>query len=356
MNIMNQMAINGIKYVEAIPPGKAKGILSQIYNQIEHDFAIAPPFTLHSAIPELVAAVWSAERETMFHGIVPRGIKESIVAAVAIINECPYCIDAHTLMMQASDEGVAAKEMTGESGKITDSKIQQLTDWAKATCTPGADILANPPFTLDEAPEIIGAALAFHYINRMANVFLDDHMVPKMGFFSGAVRNMMANTMIKSMLQRKIEPGASIQFLPDGHLPDEFRWAKQNEILSRTFAGITAVMDQYAGEQFSQTALDTVRKKINTWHGQDMGMSRKWINEATEGLNEMDTVATRLMLLASLASYQVTETDIEQFQQHYPTDVAVIAATAWGAWTAVRRISTWLQTEPQKVKELLVQQ
>jgi AhpD family alkylhydroperoxidase len=353
MNLMNNMAISGIKYVKVISPGKATGKLKQIYDQINHDFAVAPPFTLHSALPDLVAAVWSAERETMFHGIVPRGRKEAIVAAVAIINQCPYCIDAHTLMMQATNEGDAAKILSGQSGNIADLELQQLVNWAKATRTPGASIITNPPFTAEEAPEIIGAALAFHYINRMANIFLDDHMMPEMGFLSGAMRNIMANTMIKSLIQRKIRAGESLQFLPEANLPDEFGWAAQNDVLVRTFAGITATINTHAENLFSEKALATVEACIRQWNGDDIGMSRAWINGLVADLHEQDAAAARLMLLAGLASYQVTETEINHFRQYYPDDAHIIAATAWGAWSAVRRISAWLYAETQEMSSSL---
>jgi AhpD family alkylhydroperoxidase len=127
MKLMDGMAVRGIKYVTPIPPDKATGKLKQIYDQINHDFVLAAPFTLHSSVPDLTAAVWSAERETLFHGIVPRGHKEAVVAAVAIINKCPYCIDAHTLMMQASGEDEAAGILSKQT------HLQALVEWAKST-------------------------------------------------------------------------------------------------------------------------------------------------------------------------------------------------------------------------------
>lgn len=342
MKMMDTMATRGIKYVNVISPNKASGKLKQIYRQISHDFALAPPFTLHSPVPDLVAAVWSMERETMFHGFVPRGHKEAVVAAVAIINDCPYCIDAHTLMMQASDENEAAKVLSSQTGNISNAELQELIKWAKATRTPSANILKKPPFLPQANTEIIGAALAFHYINRMANIFLDDHMMPKMGIASGMVRNLMASTMIKSMLQRKIIPGASLEFLPEASLPEVFSWARENEIIARTFAGITTIVDTHAGMLFSDRVFTSVSDQINNWHGQDMGMSRTWLNSVVKDVDEADAVAIRLMLLAGLASYQVTVSDIEQFRRFYPDDAALIVATSWGAWAVVQRISTWL--------------
>ena len=352
MAMMDMMATHGIQYLTIEPPSKATGKLKQVYAQISRDMALAAPFTLHSSQPDLVAGVWSAERETLFHGIVPRGYKEAVAATVAVINECPYCIDAHSVMMQASDEGDAAKIVKSQSGTIKDEKLQQLVDWAKASRTPDADIILNPPFSKEEAPEIIGGALAFHYINRMVNIFVEGEMMPDMGFMNGLMRNIMSGTMIKSMIQRKTVPGDSLQFLPEADLPDDFAWAVNNEIIAKTFAGFADILSKLIRDVVLEGTIATVQSVYDSWHGDDKGISRAWLNQAIDSLDEKEVVSAKLMLLAGLASYQVTESDIADFRQYYPEDAQLIAVTAWGAWSAVRRISSWLHvsaTEKQAV-------
>lgn len=115
----------------------------------------------------------------MFYGIVPRAHKEAVVSEVAKTNHCPYCISAHTLMMQASGEEDASKIVLNNNGNVNDPLLQQRIEWGAATRTPDAPILKNPPFTVEEAPEIIGGALAFHYINRMVNIFIKGDMKAK---------------------------------------------------------------------------------------------------------------------------------------------------------------------------------
>lgn len=352
MDLMSMMrmtdmmvATQGIQHLSVESPRKAEGKLKQVYAQINHDLTLAAPFTLHASQPDLVAAVWSAERETMFHGIVPRGHKEAVVASVAVINECPYCVDAHTVMMQASDEGDAAKIVREQSGTVQDAKMQALVDWAKASRTPDANIILKPPFSAEEAPEIIGGALAFHYINRMVNIFVDGMMMPDMGFLNRMMRDMMSGTAIKAMMQRKIEPGASLKFLPEADLPEEFSWAENNDIIAKTFAGITATITSQAEEIVSEELFATVQAVYDSWHGEDMGMGRAWVNQAIANLDEKEAIVAKMMLLAGLASYQVTESDIQAFRQYYPDDAQIISVTAWGAWSAVRRISSWLRVE-----------
>ena len=62
-----------IKYVQAIDPRRARGLVRPVYAQIKRDFGkIVEPFLLHSPIPELLAGAWMACRETELVGSVPR--------------------------------------------------------------------------------------------------------------------------------------------------------------------------------------------------------------------------------------------------------------------------------------------
>jgi len=350
MGLMDNMATMGIHYVKAIAPGQAAGKVAEVYEQINKDFMNAAPFTLHSSQPDMLAGTWSLERETMFHGRVPRAVKEAIAAGVSTINECPYCVDAHTMMLHATDEHAAAQAIYNKTGHIENEKIEKIVAWAKATRTPDSDLIQNPPFTLQEAPEIFGAALAFHYINRMANIFLEENVMPSMGPLTGIMRRTMAGTMMKGLLNRKIEAGASLQFLPQADLPDDLAWAQSNAVIAKTFAGMAAATEAAIRDTVSDKVIAAVLERIAAWHGEDTGMSRAWLNEVTEGLDEKEATAARLALLAAIASYQVSESDIENFGQYYPDDAALIAVTGWGAYRGIRRISSWLKV-PQSAGE-----
>jgi AhpD family alkylhydroperoxidase len=341
----DMMATMGVNYVKAIAPSKATGKLAEIYKQIQADFMIATPFTLHSSQPTLLAGTFALERESMFYGIVPRARKEAIAAGVSTTNECPYCIDAHTMMMSAVDAGDAADAIHKGGNEIQDTAIEQLFAWAKSTDTPNAPIIQNPPFKRQEAPEIFGTALAFHYINRMVNIFLDEALMPGMnnlGPVSGFMRKMTAGIMMKPMINRKTTAGESLRFLPKADLPDEFSWASENQILADTFTGMNEAVNQAIQGIVSQDVLDRVQNSFDVWKGEQMGISRAWLNEVVANLTEKEQIAARLMLLAGLASYQISESDIQVFRMHYPSDADLIAVTAWGAYAAIRRISSWL--------------
>ena len=174
--------------LDPLPQPREGSLSGKVYAQMRRDFGLlAEPLTLHAAVPELLAGAWSVLRETLVVGSVPRERKERVALEISRLNRCPYCIDAHSIMLAASRRAGSRRDATDES--VADP----LAEWARATRTPGAPILASPPFTGDEAPEIIGTALCFHYINRMVQVVLGETPLPLRGrWFKGTVQRLSA--------------------------------------------------------------------------------------------------------------------------------------------------------------------
>jgi len=92
-----------IRYIRPVAPNYAEGLVARVYVQTKKEFgALVEPFTLHSPFPELLAGAWSACRESLLVGNVSRAVKETVAATVSRINRCPYCVDAHTIMLNAA--------------------------------------------------------------------------------------------------------------------------------------------------------------------------------------------------------------------------------------------------------------
>jgi AhpD family alkylhydroperoxidase len=175
---------NVIKYIQPVSEATAEGLVAEVYSQIKEDFGmLVEPFTLHSPSPQLLAGIWMATRESLVTGNVRREIKEAVAATVSRINQCPYCVDAHTIMLHATSEHNVAKAISKQDDeKIQDPKIRSIVAWASATRSPDAEILRSPPFSTQDAPEIIGTAVSFHYINRMVSVLLSETPLPSNSF------------------------------------------------------------------------------------------------------------------------------------------------------------------------------
>ena len=82
-----------------------------------------------------------ASREAELVGIVPRSYKEAVAVAVSALNSCPYCIDAHLIMLYAlGEKGVADAICKGKYEQISDVKIRKLVMWTLSTLSPGSHI------------------------------------------------------------------------------------------------------------------------------------------------------------------------------------------------------------------------
>ncbi len=168
-----------IKYVKPVQYRSATGLTADIYRQMQADFLPVPLLTLHSPVPEVMAGVWSILRETLLAGQVDRALKEAVAATVSKTNACPFCVDAHTAMLHATSNHYAASAiLRGDYDSIHHEQLHALVQWILANRTANVSGVLQPPFSHDDAPEIIGSAIAFHYINRMVNVFLGDTLLP----------------------------------------------------------------------------------------------------------------------------------------------------------------------------------
>jgi AhpD family alkylhydroperoxidase len=100
INIVEKQGTGSIKYVQPVEVATATGGLAKVFGQMRRDFgSVLPLVLLHSPAPALFYGVWAVLRETLLVGNVPRGFKEVVSGAVSKINECPFCVDAHTILL-----------------------------------------------------------------------------------------------------------------------------------------------------------------------------------------------------------------------------------------------------------------
>jgi AhpD family alkylhydroperoxidase len=338
--IRDQMA-KSIKYVKPVAFEWATGLTAQVYQQLQTDFLPAPLVVLHSPVPDVMAGVWSILRETLLAGDVDRSHKEAVAATVSKTNACPFCVDAHTVMLRATvDHDVADAILHGDYDSIHNPQLRAIVQWVLANRTAQADAVP-PPFSQPEVPEMIGTAIAFHYINRMVNIFLGDSLLPLPSVLKGITYRLYAATEGKRIV-RGLPQGKSLKFLSQAHLPDDLVWAAGNPSVAGAFAGLAQAVEA-AGERVLPGPVRVlVGERVQVWKGETMSMSRRWVEDAIVDLEEIHRAAARLALLTALASYQVDARIVEDFQAHYPDDAQLIAATAWASLTAARRVGLWL--------------
>jgi AhpD family alkylhydroperoxidase len=337
---------NHIRHVAAVRPRSASALTARVYEQTERDFGvIAPPVALHAPAPGPLAASWLMLRESLVaDGLVPRPAKEAIAAAVSLSNSCPYCIEVHSVAMYGLAGSADASALSGDRlAEISDPQARRLAQWARTSRqrdTAGAD----RPFSDDEAPEVIGTALIFHYLNRMVNIFLDDSPLP--ANLPAAARSNAGRVLAWHMgttADSAHPAGRSLFLLPPAEPGADLSWAASNPIILDAFARSMAAIDE-AGEQFvPEPVRELVLQVLRDWDGSDPGLGGDWLADALAPLPDAVRPVGRLAMLTALASYRVDRTVIElcRSRPHEPDDEALISVTAWASLAAARQIAAW---------------
>jgi len=334
-----------IKYICPVKVGSAQGLVAEIYAQIQRDFGrVVEPFVLHSPLPKLLAGAWMACRETELTGSVPRSMKEAVAAAVSMINRCPYCVDAHTIMLDAIGEHTIASSINhARYSQIRDAKLRSLIKWGLSTGTPKVEMSSLLSFAPQEVPEIIGTAVFYHYINRMATVLLGETPLPSSRPWLKSTLRRIAGRMFSQAVHRPKTAGASLKFLPPAKLPADLHWVAANPIIAQAFARFSAAIDEVGEHTIPLQVRKHVVASISNWQGEPIAHSKRWIDNETKGFDEPAKSVAYLALLAALAPWQIDEYSILRFRQYFPDDHLLLSTLAWGSFSAARKIGTWLQ-------------
>lgn len=343
------LAPRQIRYIQPVKRGEARGVVADVYRQMERDFQIAPPLTVHSPLPALLAAVWTATRESLIAQPADRVIRETLAAAVSQTNTCPFCVDVHGMMLDGAGRHDLARAVGQNDVRETgDARMNSVFEWAKATRSPDAAILRIPPFPQNDAPQIIGTAVLFHYINRVVNVFLEESPMPVR--LSRLMKRLAGSTLMKRIATVDATPGESLRFLPGAPLPKDFSWAASNDAVAGAYARLAKVVEEVGVKALSDQVRSLVKSCVEAWRGEEMGLSRAWTENAMLGLGVREHPAARLALLAALASHQIDHRVVYEFRANRPRDEDLVSAVAWASFTAARKVGTRLAFSKEKSK------
>ncbi|MGW4461218.1 carboxymuconolactone decarboxylase family protein [Micromonospora sp. NPDC004704] len=335
-----------VRHVQAVPPLAATGLVAQVYRQVERDFGmLAPPISLHSPAPDALAACWLMLREALLaQGRATREAKEAVAAAVSVANRCPYCVEVHGATLRGLLRGESATAVAEQRwDDVTDPRLRAIALWAGASGL-GTSIPAGPvPFTPEEAPELIGVAVTFHYINRMVNVFLVDSLLPA-GIPGPALPGVrrVAAWLMGALARRTVEPGDSLRLLPAAPPPADLHWAAGDATVSDAFARAYAAIDAGA-PTVPAGARALILERLADPAAEPPGLSaRVWADAAVAGLPEAERPAARLGLVTAFASAQVSSELVDAFRRAHPGEDTLIEFTSWASLAAARQVSTKL--------------
>jgi AhpD family alkylhydroperoxidase len=324
--------------VAVVPPRKADGLVAQVYAEIRHDFgAVVEPFTLHSPAPDLLAAVWRVFRESLLIGEADRYLKEAVATAVSETNRCPWCVDAHTIMLHAADRhNVASAMRRGREPK--DPEVAAVVEWAKATRSPGAAELASPPYEAATAPEFIGTAVSFHYINRTVSALLGPSPLPFGGRFGRATSRIAGRWFARAVSRQKTPEPAR----PPAPLPRNLAWAAPSPSISAAFAEFASAVRMAGAEALDRPTRTLVEERVIAWQGEFPPPTHSWVEEAVTELDRDARPGAHLALLAALAPYQIDGELIDAYRVQGADDRQIVSAIAWASFVAAGRVAEWL--------------
>ncbi len=344
-----RVSVTHIRHVAPVSLRAATGLTARVYRQMEADFGmVAPPVMLHAAAPDTLAACWSILRETMLApGLVDRSVKEAVAAAVSLANQCPYCVEVHGAALAGLLRGPDAWAVAGDRvGDLSDPGVRELARWARASGNPSAQARHPAPFAPGQAPELIGVAVTFHYINRMVNVFLQESPMPPAPAPVLRVVRRVAARLMRGMASRHSDPGRSADLLADAPLPADLSWAAGPPHIAGAVARVAAVIDAGGARSVPERVRRLVSAQLasRTPEPAGLGGDAPWKSAVAE-LPESDRPAARLALLAALASYRVTDSVIEDFRAQGHDDRAIIELTSWASFAAARQIGAELHRD-----------
>jgi len=319
-----------------------------VRRQIVEEFGFLPaPLLLHAAVKELLPASWMILRETMLTGIVPRAVKEALSLMISRANRCPFCEDSHamTLLGLRRPELVHAM-VPDEWNQLGDPQITRILGWVTENLKaqePGA-IHSEPPFSLEEAAEIIGTFVLFHYLNRVVNVFLAESPLPgpqRMPGWNRAGR-WLGGRVFEKIFRRSLVPGESLQFLPEAVLAPDLAWARANPHVAGAFARFDHVLTMAAVSTLPVETRKLLEHRLASWRGDLPGLDKQSIDEALLALPAEEKPLARLALLAAFVPYRVSFRDIEDARTRGGSDADLVGTVAWAAFAAARRIGSYL--------------
>ncbi|SDJ97727.1 carboxymuconolactone decarboxylase family protein [Nonomuraea jiangxiensis] len=322
----------GFRYVTPVEPPAATGRVAQVYAQFADEVGMArmPIFLTLSPAPEVLAATWATLRESLLTGNAPRTGKELVALGVSMVNKCPFCVAAHTTFLHATGDHRLGEAVAG-GGAPADPAQARLLAWAKAR-----DGGVPRPFAAKLAPEYVGTALAFHFINRMVSALLTENLLPANLQNSRLVRSLGGLTLARKT-RRRTAPGRSLPLIAGLPALPEPAWG------AGTPAGAAyAVLGAVAGagaDLLGEAARAAVAGAVGAWDGSHPPMGGDWLDRPLAGLPAGERAGARIALLVALAPYRLTDADVAAWRDSSPsmTDEDLVRLCAFGAMRGTER-------------------
>lgn len=322
------------RYTEPLPPRAATGRVAEVYAQLSRDFGIDKPvtFVVLSSAPEILAPAWALMRESLIAGPGSRTGKELAALGVSLANKCPFCVDAHTMLLHATgDHALAERLARGEQPEKEEHA--RVLEWGRRTRVPGGLGPEPYPFPREHAPGYLGTAFAFHFINRIVSALLTENLLPGNVQRFRAVRSLAGRTLARTV-RRPARPGEALALLDHPDPGEAPAWAGGTAVGIAYAALLKAAMT--GAGLLDADDHDLVEQTLQDWDGAHPPFALNGFPDRRE------RPGARLALLAALAPYRITDEDVAAWRRPEHTDACLVRLVAYGAFVAVDRVESAL--------------
>ena len=342
-DLFDRLSTKTMRYVHAVPRHKATGLVKQVYDMIAEDFFINGSLTGHSKVPELLAGVWFGGCETILvDDFIDQTTKQAIAATMSSINDCPYCGDMLiSLVHSAGDHQAAGQILEDQEEHINDKTLRKRLLWVKAVASPEYVGEILEVFNKDELPEVIGSIMAMSHINRFSHVVMDGSPV-KAPFGKKKIKQIALRIFGNELVPTKlhiVEPGRSLALLPKAKLPDDLTWTKSNPRIADALSRWANVIEEQSQNIISNEVKKCVQSNLELWQGEQMPISRHWVEQEIPQLKGSDKDIARLSLILAKAPYQLDDKVVQTVFDIYRSEEQFIRILAWAAFTSARNIA-----------------
>ena len=177
----------------------------------------------------------------------------------------------------AGEHVVSSKIREKDTREEVGDKLQQIMLWSSKTLSPSSEVLADPPFSKEEAPEIVGTVIFYHYINRMAHVFLSESPLPSTSSWLRSIIRPIAVYRFARVIQSRLPPGEALKLLPPAALPEDLRWTRPNIAVEGAYARLSAIISDIEKEILPEEVKEVMQAQILEWEGEVPRTSHSWI-------------------------------------------------------------------------------
>ncbi|MEL7001332.1 MAG: carboxymuconolactone decarboxylase family protein [Bacteroidota bacterium] len=326
-----------IKYIGSVKDRMAADKVKEIYKELKNDMGdVVEPISLHAINPELLEGIWNILREVVVvNGKMTRIQKEAIGAAVSEANRCNYCVDAHTIMLIGlKDYATASAIVKRKPDMINDTLLRNLVKWSLDTRNFNSVIIKFPPFSSQQAPEAIGTAVFFHYLNRMVSAFLGPTILPvNINFLKGSMKK-MAGKMFASTLSREKEQKI---FKPKNfdNVLDRIPWTLCNPQVRHVYSQFYLTLNSLAEKYVPEEVRKFINNELNNWDGVDQFITTDK-DAKLQDVSEQHQELAGVLYTQAFAPHKININDIEKLKRLFPqdTDEAILVSFAWASFQA----------------------